>query len=121
MLTMVYYIFITNTEADTRIQNHFPISTLSLTIEENVSRERKKQNKTKQIIVHVDLTTVFISSHSRVGFVPDLGSEVISDVTGVVADFVLDHQRDVGGHGQRHLRRKRSRFAEKVEVAQSEC
>jgi len=118
---MVYYIFITNTEADTRIQKHFPISTLFIDDRRKCIPETKKKTKNKQIIVHVDLTGDFPLGELRVGLVLDLGSEVISDVTGVVADFVLDHQRDVGGHGQRHLRRKRSRFAEKVEVAQSEC
>jgi len=116
---MVYYIFITNTEADIRVQKHFPISTLFIDDRRKCIPETKKKNH--PIIVPVDLTADFPLGELRVGFVLDLRSEVISDVTGVVADFVLDHQRDVGGHGQRHLRRKRSRFAEKVEVAQCEC
>jgi len=91
--------------------SHFPLS--NGIDDEKTCRKRKT-------IVHVDLTADFPLGELRVGFVLDLRSEVISDVTGVVADFVLDHQRDVGGHGQRHLRRKRSRFAEKVEVTQSE-
>ena len=61
--------------------------------------------------------------HKRIkliGLILDLGSEVISDVSSIVSDFVLDDERNIGGHGQRHLGRERSRLAEEVEVAEGE-
>ena len=60
--------------------------------------------------------------HNRVliSLIFNFRSQVISDVTGVVADFVLDDERHVGRHGERNLGRKGSRLAEKVEVTQGE-
>ena len=59
-------------------------------------------------------------SNSLISLILDFGRQIVSDVTGVVADFVLDDEGHVGRHGERHLRRERSRLAEKVEVPQGE-
>jgi len=53
----------------------------------------------------------------RVGLILDLRREVISDEAGVVSDLVLDDERNVGGHRQRHLGGEWRGFAEEVQVA----
>ena len=53
----------------------------------------------------------------RVGLILDLRREVISDEAGVVSDLVLDDERNVGGHRQRHLGGEWRGFAEEIEVA----